>query len=195
MLRDVADAQDIDIQRALCARPGVSSGRQLCNAAWLIARHVRSLPLESMQQWSSRGQLQGQGRQLEEMMTTGADIVDQISTTTTTWDLRGDGILELRAALSTLKTMTIYEIGAEREAECGIYNELFATVDVDLDLIPRRVVEHLEGGGVTRGAVRSRMGQRQGAAATITRMTTTTVLTMEEGELSGGGNGNDNVQR
>ncbi len=80
-------------------------------------------------------------------MTTGADVVDRISTTTATWDLRGDGILDLRATSLTRKTTTIYEIGAEREAECDIYDELSATVDVELDLIARRVVEHLEGGG------------------------------------------------
>jgi hypothetical protein len=80
-------------------------------------------------------------------MTTGADVVNWIGTTTTMWDLHGDGIPNLRATLSTCKTMTIYEIGAEREAECDIYNELSATVDVALDLIVPHVVEHLEGGG------------------------------------------------
>jgi hypothetical protein len=125
-------------------------------------------------------------------MTTGADVVDWIGTTTTMWDLRGDGIPDLRAASSTRKTMTIYEIGAERKAECDIYDKLSATIDVVLDLIARCVGEHLEGGGgVTWGAVRGRMGQRQRAAATITTMTTMAVSTTEEGELSGGGDGND----
>ncbi len=40
-----------------------------------------------------------------------------------------------------------------------------------------------------------RMGRRQQAAATITKMTKTTVSTMEEGELSDGGDGDNNVQR
>jgi hypothetical protein len=127
-------------------------------------------------------------------MTMGADVVDQIGTTMTTWDLHGDGILDLRATMLMLKTMTIYEIGAERKAECDIYNELSATIDYALDLIPRHVVEHLEGGGVTRGAVHGRMGQRHWAAATTMTMTTTRVLTTEEGELSGGGNSDNNVQ-
>ncbi len=43
--------------------------------------------------------------------------------------------------------MTIYEIRAKREAKCDIYGELSTTVNVTLDLIVRRVVEHLEGGG------------------------------------------------
>jgi hypothetical protein len=55
MLHDVANAHDIDIQQALCVRPGVSSRRQLCNTAWLIARHVRSLPLKLMQRRLLRG--------------------------------------------------------------------------------------------------------------------------------------------
>ncbi len=90
-------------------------------------------------------------------MTAGADIVNRIGTTTTTWDLRGDGILDLRAASSMLKMMTIYEIWAERKAECNIYDELSVTVDIDLDLIPRHVVKHLErgGGGNTGGCARS----------------------------------------
>ncbi len=123
----------------------------------------------------------------------GADLFDRIGTMTMTWDLHGDGIPDLRAALLTRKTTTIYKIGAKRKAKCNIYDELSATVNVMLDLIPWRVVEHLEGGGVTRGAVRGRMGRRQRAAARITTMTTMTVLTTEKGELSSGGNGNDNV--
>jgi hypothetical protein len=96
-------------------------------------------------------------------MTTGADVVNQIGTTTTKWDLRWDGIPDLRAASSTRKTTTIYEIGAKREAKCDIYDELSATVDVALELVARRVVEHLEGGGgVTRGAVRGRWGGDSG---------------------------------
>ncbi len=45
-------------------------------------------------------------------MTMGADVVDWIGITMTTWDLHGDGILDLRAAWLTLKNMTIYKIGA-----------------------------------------------------------------------------------
>ncbi len=45
------------------------------------------------------------------------------------------------------KTMAIYKIGAKRKAECDIYNELSATVNVTLDLIAQRIVEHLEGRG------------------------------------------------
>jgi hypothetical protein len=86
-------------------------------------------------------------------MMTGADIVDRIGMTTTMWDLRGDGIPDLRATLSTRKTMTIYEIGAERKAECNIYNKLSATVNVALDLIMRRVIKHLEGGGGLQGGL------------------------------------------
>jgi hypothetical protein len=55
MLRNVANAQDIDIQQALCMRLGVSSGRQLCSAARLITGHVGALLLESMRQQLSRG--------------------------------------------------------------------------------------------------------------------------------------------
>jgi hypothetical protein len=128
-------------------------------------------------------------------MTMGADVVDRIGTTTRTLDLCGDGILDLRAALLTRKMMAIYEIGAKPEAECDIYDELSATVNVALDLIVRRVVEHLEGGGVTWGAVCSWMGWRQWAAAMITTMTMTMVLTTEEGELSGSDNGDDNVRQ
>jgi hypothetical protein len=84
-------------------------------------------------------------------MTTGADIVDRIGTTTTTWDLRGDGIPDLRAALLTRKTTTIYEIGAERKSKWDIYDELSATVNVALDLIAQRIVKHLEGGGGNTG--------------------------------------------
>jgi hypothetical protein len=126
----------------------------------------------------------------------GADVINRIGTTTTTWDLCGDGVPDLRAALSTRETTTIYKIGAKHKAECNIYDKLSATVDVALDLIARHVVEHLEGGGgeVTWGAVRGWMGRRQWAAATIMTMTMTTVSTTEEGKLSGGGNGNDNVQ-
>jgi hypothetical protein len=105
----------------------------------------------------------------------------------------GDGIPDLRAASWMRKTTTIYEFGAKCKAKCDIYNELFATVNVALDLIVRQVIEHLEGGGVTRGAVHGWMGRRQQAAATITMMTTMTVLTMEEGELSSGGNGDEDV--
>jgi hypothetical protein len=80
-------------------------------------------------------------------MTTGADVVDQIGTTTTMWDLRGDGIPDLSTASLMRKTTTIYEIGAERNAECDVYDELPTTVHIALDLIARRVVEHLGGGG------------------------------------------------
>ncbi len=80
-------------------------------------------------------------------MMTGADAVNWINTTTMTWDLSGDGIPDLRAALSTRKTTTIYKIRAERKAECDIYDELSATIDVALDLIPWHIVEHLEGEG------------------------------------------------
>ncbi len=80
-------------------------------------------------------------------MMAGADIVDRISTTTTTWDLRRDGIPDLRAASLTRKMMTIYKIGAKREAKCDIYDKLSATVNITPDLIMRRVIEHLEGRG------------------------------------------------
>jgi hypothetical protein len=80
-------------------------------------------------------------------MRTGADIVDRIGTTTMMWDLRRDGIPDLRAVSLTCKTTTIYEIEAKHKAECNIYNKLSGTVDVALDLIAQRVVEHLEGGG------------------------------------------------
>ncbi len=80
-------------------------------------------------------------------MTMGADAINRISMTTTTWDLCGDSIPDLRAASSTRKTTTIYEIGAKCKAKCNIYDKLSVTVNVALDLIVRRVVEHLEGGG------------------------------------------------
>jgi hypothetical protein len=80
-------------------------------------------------------------------MMMGADVVDQIGMTTTMWDLCRDGIPDLRDALSTRKTTTIYKIGAKRKAECNICNKLFGTINVALDLIARHIVEHLEGGG------------------------------------------------
>ncbi len=82
---------------------------------------------------------------------TRAEVVNRIGTTTMTWDLRRDGIPNLRTALLMRKTTTIYEIGDEHEAKCDIYDELSTTVDVALDLIVRRVVEHLEGGGGNTG--------------------------------------------
>jgi hypothetical protein len=85
------------------------------------------------------------------MMTTGADVVDQIVMTMTMWDLRRDGIPDLRPKSSTHKMTTIYKIGAKCKAECNIYDELSVAVNVALDLIARRVVKHLEGGGVTWG--------------------------------------------
>ncbi len=79
-------------------------------------------------------------------MTTGAHVVNRIGTTMTSWDLHGDSIPDLRAASSMRKTTTIYEIGAKRKAKCDIYDNLSATINVALDLIVRRIVEHLEGG-------------------------------------------------
>jgi hypothetical protein len=89
-------------------------------------------------------------------MTAGADVADRIGTTMNTWDLRRDGIPDLRAASLTRKMTTIYEIGAEHKAKCNVHDKLSVTIDVALDLIKRRVVEHLEGsGGHTGGCARS----------------------------------------
>jgi hypothetical protein len=49
-------------------------------------------------------------------MTMGADVVNWIGMTTTTWDLLGNGIPDLRAMSFTRKTTTIYKIGAKRKA-------------------------------------------------------------------------------
>jgi hypothetical protein len=85
------------------------------------------------------------------MMTTEADVVDRIVMTMTMWDLCRDGIPDLRAMSLTRKMTTIYKIGATRKAECNIYDELSVADNVALDLIARRVVKHLEGGGITWG--------------------------------------------
>ena len=65
-----------------------------------------------------------------------------MTATTTTWDLRSEGIADLGA--STIKGMGRME---GDDAYDYIDDALMSTIDVILDRIALRVIEFLEGGG------------------------------------------------
>ena len=122
------------------SRSGALSFRQLCNAAWSIARHLEH-HRSHLSSYSSSSIISSIGRRRKELISGRRYRVPEsggttTTATTTTWDLR-------------LGASTIEGTGRTEgdDAYDYINDALMSTIDVILVRIALRVIEFLEGGG------------------------------------------------
>ncbi len=132
------------------SRSGALLFRQFCNAAWSIAQHLEHHRSHSSS-YSSSSIISSIGQQRKELISGRRYQVPGLggtttTATTTTWDLRGEGIADL--GVSTIKGTGRIE---GDNAYDYIDDALMLTIDVILDCIALRVVEFLEGGGTGWG--------------------------------------------
>ena len=110
------------------SRPGGLSPWQLCNAAWSIARHVDSFP-PSARLWLSH-RLRPRGEETKDDVAICLPGAKNGRSTTSSWDLRGDGIA---IAAARRRGPTIADSDNK-----DIGDALSANIDAALDLIALR---------------------------------------------------------